>query len=613
MTNPSRENSTDAIGAEDQHRTEIPGAPPSPAELGNSGWNILHSAGAVYPYEPTDEQKDAMEKFLYGFSFAYACNWCAYHMRTYLKENPPIVTDKHALSTYLCRFHNRVNEHLKKPEYDCDDIDGLLKRWHPGYPDKMQDRPSWESRIEEEKKKMRRAAEAEQHSAAAATGEALPQATVEGTIDSNQKSANAEPQDSSAVPEKSVQLNESSPLSDCRSEAVCIVDPPASTSSFSPANFFSSWWLGSPPVESAAKRENESDGGREEGAKLVNEAAVVAAPMPNSVDTVLLSVLPSPLSEQVKARETVPVTSSSCTEEAVPQSTLFPWAPWGLSGWWGKENSVNEGLKSDAASGGPAITKNASMADLSSVANTTKLLIGDYEKYLTPLHDAYVAAEQKLHESLLTRDEDLKKSMAAELARRKEEIEVLTDKYTTAVGKELENFLLDHKEHATQLEKHLKQVFEEGQTALEAKVNSLNLPEEAKDFMANVREHLQRLLTPSLSAEAVPQSVGQVEQRGKDDADTPEKSFSSNVPKPRAIIHSEGYLPTAIHTKESASTNVSSEDHLQSRMEDPTSGKISSMEDIDLVELMRRLNSCEIYCPEKDLMNATPLYPKKTQ
>eukprot|EP00796_Vickermania_ingenoplastis_P001335 gene1335-776_t len=126
----------------------IPGSPPSPVELGNSGWNILHSAAA---------QKDAMEKFIHGWSFAYACNWCAYHMRLYLKDHPPLLEDKHALSQYMCRFHNNVNEHLHKPLYDCEDVDGLLRRWHPGYPDRMADRPSWESRMEAEKEKLRHA------------------------------------------------------------------------------------------------------------------------------------------------------------------------------------------------------------------------------------------------------------------------------------------------------------------------------------------------------------------------------------------------------------------------------------------------------------------------
>lgn len=132
----------------------IPGAAPSSVELGNSGWNILHSSAAVFPYKPSKEEKKGMEQLLYGFSFTYACSWCAYHMRLYLKDHPPEVENKHAISQYICRFHNNVNEHLKKPLYNCDNIEELLRRWHPGYPDRMQDKPSWEVRMADAQKKL---------------------------------------------------------------------------------------------------------------------------------------------------------------------------------------------------------------------------------------------------------------------------------------------------------------------------------------------------------------------------------------------------------------------------------------------------------------------------
>lgn len=139
----------------------IPGNPPTSWELGKAGWNILHSAAAVYPYKPSSEQKSGMQQFIEGFSYAYACSTCAYHMRLYLRSHPPEVEDKHAVSKYMCRFHNHVNTHLQKPSYDCDNIDLLLKRWHPGYPDQMEDQPSWEERM----------------AAAAVAKEALPSST----------------------------------------------------------------------------------------------------------------------------------------------------------------------------------------------------------------------------------------------------------------------------------------------------------------------------------------------------------------------------------------------------------------------------------------------------
>lgn len=138
----------------DHFEETIPGKAPSPVELGNSGWNILHSAAAVFPYKPSKEEKKGMEQLLYGFSYSYACSWCAYHMRLYLKDNPPEVEHKHMITQYICRFHNNVNEHLKKPLINCDNTEELLRRWHPGYPDRMQDKPSWEVRMAEAQKKL---------------------------------------------------------------------------------------------------------------------------------------------------------------------------------------------------------------------------------------------------------------------------------------------------------------------------------------------------------------------------------------------------------------------------------------------------------------------------
>ncbi|CAD2221933.1 Erv1p [Angomonas deanei] len=131
---------------------DIPGSPPSPIELGNAGWSILHSAAAVYPYKPTKEQKEAMKGFIYGWSHVYACNWCAYHMRRYVAEHPPVVDDKISVSRYICAFHNNVNEHVGNPTYSCDP-DVLLRRWHPGYPNNMADHPSMEERVAAEEKK----------------------------------------------------------------------------------------------------------------------------------------------------------------------------------------------------------------------------------------------------------------------------------------------------------------------------------------------------------------------------------------------------------------------------------------------------------------------------
>nr|CCC50401.1 conserved hypothetical protein [Trypanosoma vivax Y486] len=106
----------------------IPGRCPTPGELGKAGWAILHSAAAVFPHNPSDTQQTAFSAFLHGWSHSYACSHCAYHMRRYLEENPPVLTGKFAVNRYLCEFHNAVNERLGKDTYNCDPMN-VLRRW----------------------------------------------------------------------------------------------------------------------------------------------------------------------------------------------------------------------------------------------------------------------------------------------------------------------------------------------------------------------------------------------------------------------------------------------------------------------------------------------------
>jgi hypothetical protein len=126
-------------------KRHIPGAPPTPTEVGNAGWIILHTAAAAFPNAPSREQQLAMRDFITSWSNVYACSHCAYHMRTVLGSKPPVVDNKRAVSQYVCELHNNVNYMLGKETYDCDP-DVVLKRWHPTYPN-MDDEPTIEAQI----------------------------------------------------------------------------------------------------------------------------------------------------------------------------------------------------------------------------------------------------------------------------------------------------------------------------------------------------------------------------------------------------------------------------------------------------------------------------------
>lgn len=141
-----------------ERRKEIPGKCPTPVELGVSGWNILHSSAAVYPYKPSEVQQKAMKNFIESWAHVYACSWCAYHMRDYVRKHPPDVTDKVSVSRYVCELHNEVNERLGKDMFDCAP-EVVLRRWHPGYPDKMDDKPTIEEQLAMSKQRKAAAAE----------------------------------------------------------------------------------------------------------------------------------------------------------------------------------------------------------------------------------------------------------------------------------------------------------------------------------------------------------------------------------------------------------------------------------------------------------------------
>ncbi|KAK7196075.1 FAD-linked sulfhydryl oxidase [Novymonas esmeraldas] len=133
--------------SESQERlTTIPGECPTPMELGASGWNILHSSAAVYPYKPSATQQTAMTNFIEAWAHVYACSWCAYHMRTYVRDHPPDVRDKLTISRYVCEMHNEVSARLGNDVFDCSP-DVVLRRWHPGYPNTMDDTPTVEEQL----------------------------------------------------------------------------------------------------------------------------------------------------------------------------------------------------------------------------------------------------------------------------------------------------------------------------------------------------------------------------------------------------------------------------------------------------------------------------------
>lgn len=94
--------------------------PPDYWELGQSTWTYLHTMAAYYPNNPTEDQKNSMPQFLQTFARIYPCEECSEHMIQYLRENPPLVSNNHELSLWLCKLHNDINIKLGKEAVPCD-------------------------------------------------------------------------------------------------------------------------------------------------------------------------------------------------------------------------------------------------------------------------------------------------------------------------------------------------------------------------------------------------------------------------------------------------------------------------------------------------------------
>lgn len=109
-----------------------PECPLDRESLGRHTWSLLHTMAASYPLRPTSEEKANMKEFIRLFSILYPCSYCAKEFREDLKDLPPKLDSRKALSLWFCQIHNKVNEKLNKPQFDCSKVD---ERWRTGWKD----------------------------------------------------------------------------------------------------------------------------------------------------------------------------------------------------------------------------------------------------------------------------------------------------------------------------------------------------------------------------------------------------------------------------------------------------------------------------------------------
>ena len=103
--------------------------PPDYIKLGNATWTFLHTMAAYFPASPSKEDQRDIAEFFRILGKFYPCVTCAKDFQVDLKASPVVATSNVELSRWLCRMHNKVNEKLGKPTFDCSRI---FERWKFG-------------------------------------------------------------------------------------------------------------------------------------------------------------------------------------------------------------------------------------------------------------------------------------------------------------------------------------------------------------------------------------------------------------------------------------------------------------------------------------------------
>ena len=86
---------------------------------GPLGWMTLHSISALYPNEPSQDDKKTLKEFLDLFAETITCFQCKSHFGTIINihksSNPDFLDSRQKFALFVFRAHNTVNLRLDKP------------------------------------------------------------------------------------------------------------------------------------------------------------------------------------------------------------------------------------------------------------------------------------------------------------------------------------------------------------------------------------------------------------------------------------------------------------------------------------------------------------------
>lgn len=92
------------------------------AQLGNAAWRLFHTILARYPDKPSQQEQTTLNQYIHLFAQVYPCGDCARHFQQLLQKYPPQTASRKNAALWGCHVHNKVNDRLGKPEYDCTTI-----------------------------------------------------------------------------------------------------------------------------------------------------------------------------------------------------------------------------------------------------------------------------------------------------------------------------------------------------------------------------------------------------------------------------------------------------------------------------------------------------------
>jgi len=86
---------------------------------GPLGWMTLHSISAIYPDNPTQQEKALLNEYMEAFRECITCPHCKNHFtsmfKTYKMFHPEWNSSRFDFFLFICRAHNTVNKRLDKP------------------------------------------------------------------------------------------------------------------------------------------------------------------------------------------------------------------------------------------------------------------------------------------------------------------------------------------------------------------------------------------------------------------------------------------------------------------------------------------------------------------